>query len=316
LEPTLTTLQNTPTTKMTSNTDIRCTVKKPRSALKTDEDLHEIATNTSHQVMSPIMEMDMAMVEMRKSENTKEHEEIDVTHADRNMQHRKEESNKKLEITSSQMCDMNEVRYDAKRHRSAFNAHKNPHTYMGISTHGDSAIDDQIKFEPQEHCTSLGDVPQITAQVQTSPHTEEVEEDAKLTNCPCNMDLEAEQFPQLTIQQQVKQCPKEAPGVSDKKGNRSQEGQNETDQATSDEKHKRIKIHEEKMDGGRDDEEEFDPNEDTNKEMDVREDDNHDEVGIVYKPDNEAENNSTKSGGPGMTESQFFTDSDSDSESS
>jgi hypothetical protein len=67
------------------------------------------------------------MVEMRKSENTKEHEEIDVTNADRNMQHRKEESNKKLETSSSQMCDMNEVRYDAKRHRSAFNAHKNPH---------------------------------------------------------------------------------------------------------------------------------------------------------------------------------------------
>jgi hypothetical protein len=124
-------------------------------------------------------------------------------------------------------------------------------------------------------------VPQITAQVQTSPHTEEVEEDAKLTDCACNMDLEAEQFPQLTIQQQVKQCPKEAPGVSDNKGNRSQEGWNKTNPATSDEKHKRIKIHEEKMDGGRDDEEEFDPNEDTNKEMDVR------EVGILYKPDNE-----------------------------
>ena len=159
MEPTLTILQNTPTTKMTSNTDIRCTVKKPRSALQTDEDLHKIATNTSHQVMSPITEMDPAMVEMRKSENTKGHEEIEeinVTHADRNMQHRKEESIKKLEITSSKMCDMNKVRYDAKRHRPAFNAHENTHTYMGISTHGDSANDDNIKFEPQDHCTSLG----------------------------------------------------------------------------------------------------------------------------------------------------------------
>jgi hypothetical protein len=267
---------------MTSNTDIRCTVKKPRSALQTDEDLHEIATNTSHQVMSPIIEMDPAMVDMRKSENTKGHEEIEeinVTHADRNMQHRKEESIKKLEITSSHMCDMNKVRYDAKRHRPAFNAHENTHTYMGISTHGDSAIDDNIKFEPQDHCTSLGDVPQITAQVQTGPHTEEVEEDAELTDWTCNTDLEAEQFPQLTTRQQVKQCLKEAPGVSDKKGNRSQEGQYETDQDTSDEKHKRIKIHENKMDGGGDEEEELDPNEDTNKVMTVR------EVGIIYKPD-------------------------------
>jgi hypothetical protein len=142
LEPTLTILQNTPTTKMTSNTDIRCTVKKPRSALKTNEDLHEIATNTSHQVMSPIKEMDPAMVEMRKSEDTKGHEEIEeinVTHADRNMQHRKEESIKKLAITISPMCDMNKVGYDAKRHSPAFNAHKNTHAYMGISNHGATA---------------------------------------------------------------------------------------------------------------------------------------------------------------------------------
>ena len=169
---------------MTSNTDIRCTVKKPSSAPKTDEDLHETAANTSHQAMSPMMEMDQAMVVMKESKNTKgqeEIEEINVTHADRNMQHRKEESNKKLEITSSQMGDMNEVRYDAKRPGSAFNAHKNPHTFMGISTYGDSALDDNIKYDPQEHCTSLGDVPQLTTQVQTSPHTEE-EEDARLTN--------------------------------------------------------------------------------------------------------------------------------------
>jgi hypothetical protein len=52
--------------------------------------------------MSPIMGMDTAMVEMRKSENTKEQEEIEgnnMTHADRNMQHRKETSIKKLETT-------------------------------------------------------------------------------------------------------------------------------------------------------------------------------------------------------------------------
>ena len=158
MELTLTILQNTPIIKMTSNTDIRCTVKKPRSALKMDEDLHEIATNTSHQAMSPIMEIDPAMAEMKESENTRGQEEIEdinVTHVDRNMQHREEESIKKLETTTSQMCDMNKVRYDAKRHRPAFNAHENTHTYMGISAHGDSAIDDNIKFEPQDQRTSL-----------------------------------------------------------------------------------------------------------------------------------------------------------------
>ena len=77
---------------MTSNTDIRCTVKKPRSALETDKDMHVLTTNTSHQVKSPMMEMDMAMVEKRKSEKSEEHEEIDMTHTDRNMQHKKEES--------------------------------------------------------------------------------------------------------------------------------------------------------------------------------------------------------------------------------
>ena len=267
---------------MTSNTDIRCTVKTPSSALKTVEDLHETAANTSHQAMSPITEMDPAMVETKESENTKgqeEIEEINMIHADRNMQHREEEPIKKLGTTSSQMCDINKGRYDAKRHRPAFNAHENTHTYMGISTHGDSAIDDNIKFELQDHRASLGAVPQITAQVQTGPHTKEVEEDAELTDCACDVDLEAVQFSQLTTRQQVKQCPKGAPGVSDKKRNRSQEGPAKTDQNTSDEKHRRIKIHENKMNDGRDGENELDPNEDTHKVMTVR------EVRIIYKPD-------------------------------
>ena len=258
---------------MTSNTDIRCTVKKPSSALKTVEDLHETAANTSPQAMSPIIEMDPAMVETKESENTKgqeEIEEINVTHADRKMQHREEEPIKKLGTASSKMCDINKGRYDAKRHRPAFNAHENAHTYMGISTHGDSAIDDNIKFEPQDHQASLGVVPQITAQVQTGPHTKEVEEDAELTNCACDMDLAAVQLPQHTTRQQVKQCSNKAPGVSDKKRNRSQEGPAKTDQDTSNEN---------KMNDGGDEEEELDLNEDTNKVMTVR------VVGIISKPD-------------------------------
>ena len=74
---------------------------------------------------------------------------------------------------------------------------------MGNSTHGDSALDDNVKYEPHEHHTSLSDVPQLTTQVQTSPNTDG-EEDAKLTSCP-HMGLEAEQFPQPTTQQPVEQ---------------------------------------------------------------------------------------------------------------
>jgi hypothetical protein len=61
---------------MTSNTDIRCTVKKPRSALEIDKDLHTLTTNTSHQVKSQILEMNMAKVEEKKPEKSEEREEI------------------------------------------------------------------------------------------------------------------------------------------------------------------------------------------------------------------------------------------------
>jgi hypothetical protein len=88
-----------PHKQMTSNSNIRCTVKKPRHALETDKDLHVLTTTTSHQVMFPMMEMDMTTVEGRKFEKSEEHEEINVTNTDRNMEHKKEESKKKLVIT-------------------------------------------------------------------------------------------------------------------------------------------------------------------------------------------------------------------------
>jgi hypothetical protein len=53
---------------------------------------------------------------------------------------------------------------------------------MSNSTHGDSALGDNVKYVPQEHQTSLSDVPQRTTQVQASPHKHE-EEDAKMTSC-------------------------------------------------------------------------------------------------------------------------------------
>ena len=78
-----------PNNLMTSNTNIRCTVEKPQSALETDTDLHVLATTTNHQVMFPTMEMNMATVEGRKFEKSEEHEESNVTYTDRNMQHRR-----------------------------------------------------------------------------------------------------------------------------------------------------------------------------------------------------------------------------------
>jgi hypothetical protein len=73
----------------------------------------------------------MAMVEERKSE---EHEEIDVTLTDRNMQHKKEESKQKLVTTKRQVCDLDKVRNTVKRPRPAFDAHENPHTFTTTPT--------------------------------------------------------------------------------------------------------------------------------------------------------------------------------------
>ena len=74
-----------PHNKMASNINIRCTVKKPQPALETGTNLHVLATTSSHQVMSPTMEMEMVTMEGRKFEKSKEHEETNVTHADRNI---------------------------------------------------------------------------------------------------------------------------------------------------------------------------------------------------------------------------------------
>jgi hypothetical protein len=73
-------------------------------------------------------EMNMAMVKERKFEKSEEHEEIDVTHTDRNMQHEKEEPKQKLVNTRRQENGLDKVRNTAKRPRSAFDAHENPHT--------------------------------------------------------------------------------------------------------------------------------------------------------------------------------------------
>jgi hypothetical protein len=117
-----------PNNQMTSNTDIRCTVKKPRSALETDEDMHGRATTTSHQVMLPTIEMDKATVEGMKFDKSKEHEESNVTYTDRNMQQRKEESKHELMITRHHVWDINKAQTAIKRPRSAFETHETTHT--------------------------------------------------------------------------------------------------------------------------------------------------------------------------------------------
>jgi hypothetical protein len=143
---------------------------------------------------------------------------------------------------------------------------------MGNSTHGDSAVGDNVHYEPRDHQMSLSDVSQLTTQVRASPNNDE-EEDAKMTCCQDHMSLEAEHFLQPTTQPPMEQWPTEAPEVSNTKENRSLEGQYETNQAASDDKDMGINLTREQMEVGRNDEEEFVPNADINKEMDIREED-------------------------------------------
>ena len=78
--------------------------------------------------MFPITEIKMTTMEGRKFEKSKEHEEINVTDTDRNMENRKEETKKKLVITRHQECNINEVETAVKRPGSTFEAHETPHT--------------------------------------------------------------------------------------------------------------------------------------------------------------------------------------------
>jgi hypothetical protein len=128
LKPTLTTLQTTLHNQLTPDISIGYTVKNPRSALETDKHPYTIATNTSHQVKSQMMEQHLTMVEERKYVKPEEPEEIDKTHTDRNIQHEQVESEKKLVTARRQVRDLDKVRNTVKRPKTAFDAHENPHT--------------------------------------------------------------------------------------------------------------------------------------------------------------------------------------------
>jgi hypothetical protein len=117
-----------PHNQMSSNTDLKCTVKKPRPALETDKDIDVLTTTTSHQIMFWMMEIEMTTMEGRKSEKSKEHEEINVTDTDRTMENGKEEIKKKLMITRHQECNIDEGETAVKRPGSTFEAHETPHT--------------------------------------------------------------------------------------------------------------------------------------------------------------------------------------------
>ena len=108
---------------MTSDTNIRCTVKKPQSALEINETPRVVAMITTHQTDSPMKEMNKAMVK-GTFEKYEEHEEMNVTPIDRNMQHVEEESKQKLVTNKRQENGLDK----ADRPKSAFNAHENPHT--------------------------------------------------------------------------------------------------------------------------------------------------------------------------------------------
>jgi hypothetical protein len=82
-----------------------------------------------------------------------------------------------------------------------------------------------------------------------------------MTSRPHNLDLDTEQITQPTTQPPVEQWSTEAHEAPKTKENRSLEGQDETNQATSDDKKKGTYLPKEKLDVGRNEEEELDPNE-------------------------------------------------------
>jgi hypothetical protein len=113
---------------MSSNTNFRCTVKKPQPTRDTDNDLEILTMTTSHLVMLPKTETDMTTVEGKKFEESEEQEGVNVTYTDRNMEHRKEEFKIKLVTTRHQAYDMDTVKTVVKRPGSVFKANETPHT--------------------------------------------------------------------------------------------------------------------------------------------------------------------------------------------
>jgi hypothetical protein len=105
-----------PVYQVNSNNNIRCTVKKPESTLETNEDLRVFTTSTSHQAKNQILKMNMVKVVEETPEIHEEREEVDVTHTDRNMQHRKEEPKQK--------CGLNHY----TRPRPTLDTHEDSHT--------------------------------------------------------------------------------------------------------------------------------------------------------------------------------------------
>jgi hypothetical protein len=376
-----------PYNQMTSNTNIRCTVKKPRSALETDEDPRILTTNTSHQVKSTMSEMNMAMVEEKEFEKSEEHEEIDVTHTDRNMQHKKEESKQKLVTTRHQECGLDKVRNTAKRPRSAFDAHENPHTLT--TSPPEEPLKDSVEnakpspitlpvrssnptklklssVQSQEDLTGKlapsfkGHLcKKVVSQENEANHVKKVHKDdssdseylmekvhkddssdseylvEKALPYRMEMDVETvkkrkyevlgetveinevstdrgaiikdstygnsaigdnakddnakdEQF--LLPATPVEQWPTEAPEGPNTKENRSLEGHDGTNQATSDDREKGTTLTKEKMKIGRNNEEEYVLDEDINRVMDVREHDKPLDIDDASKDNDENQN--------------------------
>ena len=122
---------------------------------------------------------------------------------------------------------------------------------IGDSAHGNSAIDDNDEYEPQEHQTGLDDVPQLTTQAQTCRHTDEKEDD-KRTNCPRNNDMITGRISQPTTQPPEEYWPTETPGAPKTERNRSLEGNKKTNQNSADDNDKEEIIQNEDDDISKD----------------------------------------------------------------
>jgi hypothetical protein len=249
---------------------VRYAVKRPGASFEAHENPHSLTTFPPEESLQASENAQPSPTTKLRQSSVRDQDDLTETMAPQHMEkvHKDDssESEYMVETVPSYKLKMG-VRMIKKRKYEDLGEtgesdemHTDRDAIMGNTTHEDSAPDDNAKHEPQDHNTSLSDVPQATTQTQASPHKDE-EKDAKMTSHLTNISLEAEQFSQLTTQTPEEKWPTEAPEVFNTKKNRSLEGQHEKNYTTSGDRDKGVNLPKEKMDVGRNDEEDHVPNE-------------------------------------------------------
>ena len=290
-----------PHNQMTSDTNIRCTVKKPKTALEINGTPHVITMITNHQADSPMKEMNKAMVK-GTFEKYEEHEEMNVTPIDRNMQHVEEESKQKL-VTNKRQENGLDV---ADRPKSAFNTNENPHTLLQLPPEEPPKNHDvndtpsptsspirslQEQDLTEKSVTSLEDhwYKRVTILENEANHMKKVHKDDSSDSKHLVETVKKEkyevldetvEFNNVTTETAAKEgnakneqsllttTPTEASGGPNTKENRSLEEHKKATNATSDDSNKGITLTKEITKVGRNDEEEYILVDDTYKDID------------------------------------------------